>query len=333
MHTVPNLGEVGGEVVWARRFDRTDADLFSLQDEIAAATVAQIDPELLLREAHRASACQPLDPTAYDLMLRAIPALYRMEEDGFRAAGALLEAAIARDPGYAPACAWLAYWHVFLVGQGWAGDIAVSMRCAGELAERAVALDPADARALTIAGHVRSYLDRQLSESIEMHERALALNPNLPLAWVFSGLARAYAGQHDEAIRRIGEARRLSPFDPYGFFFDTALMVPTLMGGHFASVLELARRAVQLNPTLSSTVKGYLCALGHLGPSPEMLSVRGRLLQMEPGFCIRRALARSPLQRDADRALYAEGLRRAGIPEDGEDSGSKPDDDSNTPSF
>jgi DNA-binding SARP family transcriptional activator/tetratricopeptide (TPR) repeat protein len=305
----------GGEVIWARRFDRAKTDLFSLQDEVAAETVAQVDPELLLREAHRATARAPADPTAYDLVLRAIPALYRLEEAGFRAAGGLLAAAIARDDGYAPAHAWLAYWHIFLVGQGWAHDIAAAMAAAAESADRAVALDPADARALTIAGHVRSYLDHQLADAIDMHERALALNPNLPLAWAFSGLARAYAGQHDEAIRRINAARRLSPFDPHGFFFDTALMVPTLLRGDFEQTVELGRRAVHLNPALSSTLKGYLSALGHLGPSAEMLSVRARLLQAEPGFCVHRALARSPMMMEADRDLYATGLRRAGLPE------------------
>jgi DNA-binding SARP family transcriptional activator len=318
MNSVPGaqrMAAEGGEVVWARRFDRADGDLFSLQDEVAAETVAQIDPELLLREAHRATARPPNDPTAYELMLRAVPALYRLEEAGFRAAGVLLQAATARDPRYAPAWAWLAYWHVFLVGQGWAADPADAMAAAGNCAERAVTLAPSDARALTIAGHVRAFLDHQLADAIELHERALELNPNLPLAWVFCGLALAYAGRHDEAIQRIEEGRRLSPFDPHGFFFDTALMVPTLMRRQFDAVVELGRRAAHLNPTLSTTLKGYLSALGHLGPSAEMLSIRARLLELEPGFCVQRALARSPLQREADRALYADGLRRAGLPE------------------
>ncbi len=317
MHSAQSVDgkDVGGEVVWARRFDRAFADLFSLQDEVAAETVAQVDPELLLREAHRATALPPSDPSAYELMLRAIPALYRLEERGFKAAEGLLEAAIARDRNYAPAYAWLAYWHLFLIGQGWASDVAASMSRAGDLADQAVALDPSDARALTIAGHIRSYLDHQMEDAIKMHERALALNPNLPLVWAFSGLAHAYIGRHDEAIRRIGQARRLSPFDPHGFFFDTALMVPTLMQGQFEMVVELGRRATHLNPTLVSTLKGYLCALGHIGPSSELLAIRAKLLQGEPGFSIRQALARTPLQTEHDRALYAAGLRRAGIPE------------------
>jgi hypothetical protein len=44
--------------------------------------------------------------------------------------------------------------------------------------------------------------------------------------------------------------------------------------------------------------------------------VLARLLELEPGFSVKRALERSPMARLADQKLYAEGLRRAGLPED-----------------
>ncbi len=47
------------QIVWARRFDRETNDLLSLQDEIAAEVVAQIDPEILLIEAKRSSSRGP----------------------------------------------------------------------------------------------------------------------------------------------------------------------------------------------------------------------------------------------------------------------------------
>ena len=304
-----------GEVIWASRFDRAAGDILTLQDEIAAETAAQIDPELLLREGRRVASQPPRDARAYDLLLRAIPAVYRLEEAEFRAAGEALAAAAALDPDYASVHAWWAFWHLSLLGQGWASDAVAAMARAGQLADRAVALDPSDARALTIAGHVRAFLHRQLDEAIQLHERALSLNPNLSLAWVFSGMAQSYAGHHEEAIRRIHRARRLSPFDPYSFVFDMALMIPHLARGEYEMVVELGRRATGLNPALSSTQKGYLAALGHLGRTEEQEMVRERLLRLEPGFSVREALLRSPLVREQDRRRYAEGLRLAGLPE------------------
>ena len=156
-------------IVWARRFDREASDLLSLQDEIAAEVVAQIDPEILLIEARHTAAHPPVDATAYDLLLRAIPLMSRMDREPYLQAGDYLAQAIALEPDYAAAHAWYAYWHIFLVGQAWADDPPAVMRRASELAERAIILDPYDARALTIAGHVRAFLHRQPREAAALH--------------------------------------------------------------------------------------------------------------------------------------------------------------------
>lgn len=304
---------VTGEVVWAGRFERDAADLFAMQDEIAAETVARIDPALLLREGMRAGQSAPSDANAYDLMLRAIPAIYRLEETSFRAAGEALARAVALDPHFAAASAWWACWHIFLVGQGWTDAREAAMRRAGELAERAVALDPACARALTIAGHVQAFLHGDVPAAQALHDRALRLNPNLPLAWVFSGLAESYAGHHAEAIRRIGQAQKLSPFDPHGFFFDGAQMIPHLLLGEYDIVVDIGRRAIALNPNLSSTYKAHLSALGHLGRTSEAAAALARLRLLDPGFTLTEAARRTTLRREEDNARYLEGLRLGGL--------------------
>ena len=98
-------------------------------------------------------------PTAYDLMLRAIPLIGRMERGPFMQAGEYLAHAIELEPDYAAAHAWYAYWHIFLVGQGWADDPRhddgtgrASWRNGRSCSTRST---PA---ALTIAGHVRAFL-------------------------------------------------------------------------------------------------------------------------------------------------------------------------------
>jgi TolB-like protein len=304
----------GGEVVWTERFDHEQMDCLTLQDDVAAKTAAQLDPVLMQREAVRAASRPANSLMAYDLVLRSVPAIYRLEEVSFRAAGAALTEAVALDPDYAAAHAWLAWWHVFLQGQGWASDPATAMARAGELAERAMLLDPSEARGFTIAAHVRAYIYRETSAAIELHERALGLNPNLPLAWALSGLAFTYAGHYDEAIRRICRARALSPFDPQSVFFDMALMIPHLQRGEYETVVELGRQAQALNPSLTATYKLALAALGHLSRLREAAVVRARLLQLDPRFSVSEALARSPMQPE-DNAIYGQGLRLAGLPE------------------
>jgi DNA-binding SARP family transcriptional activator/TolB-like protein len=303
-----------GAVIWAHRFDRQMTDILAMQDEIAAETVAQIDPELLLLEGDRASSLpHSPDPAAYELMLRAIPPIYRLEQTGFLAAGKMLQEAIAIDPGHAASHAWLAYWHMFLVGQGWADDPIMAAAQGGLLADRAVTLDPGDARGLTMSGHVRAFLGKRPEEGIALHQRALSLNPNLPMAWAFCGQAHSYLGRHDEAIECVNQAQRLSPFDPHGFFFDTVLMMPHLLKHDHEAALRAGRRAVELNPGFSSSYKGLLSVLGHLGRYAEAAELLVRLLILEPRFTLDDAISRSPMQLPDDVSHYAEGLRRAGL--------------------
>ena len=305
---------LGGEVIWANRFDRETTDSLTIQDEVGAAIVAQIDPALLIREGDRVGRHNP-GATPAELVLQAVPAIYRLDRAAFHAAGELLETALRADPGLAVGHAWYAYWHLFLVGQGWASDPEAAANRAAALADTAVALDPCDARAVTLAGHVRGYLMKRVAEADRMHDRALALNPNLALAWCFSGLTRCYLGDHETAIARARQAVVLSPSDPHLFFFETVVMIPHLLRGEYEAAAAAGRSAIELNPWFSSSFKGYLSVLGFLGREREAADVRARLLKLEPGFTVQDAIRRAPIVRPEDIAHYAKGLRLAGLPE------------------
>ncbi len=305
----------GNQMVWSQRFDRSASDLLTLQDEVAAEVVAQIDPEILLIEAQRVTSRPSHDANAYDLVLRAMPLISRLDKPMFMEAGELLRRAIETEPDYAAAHAWFAYWQMFLVGQGWADHPAEVMAEAGRLAERAITLDPADAKALTIAGHVRAFLHHRLREAIALHERALMLNPNLAMAWNLSGVAFAYLGDLTEAERRVARYKQLSPFDPQAYFYDTARIIIALLKRQHEQAVEIGREVSQMNPAFSAACKPYLAALGHLGQKQEAEAVRARLLEIEPEFSIARFTQASPFERAEDREHFVRGLRLAGIRE------------------
>jgi adenylate cyclase len=90
-------------------------------------------------------------------------------------------------------------------------------------------------------------------------------------------------------------------------------MIPHLLLGHFERVVEIGRRAIALNPGLSTTYKAYLSALGHLGRAEEAAAARARLAELDPGFTLGEAEARTTLRRAEDNALYLEGLRLGGL--------------------
>jgi hypothetical protein len=90
-----------------------------------------------------------------------------------------------------------------------------------------------------------------------------------------------------------------------------ALSLPYLLTGQYGMAAQCGRRALELHPGLSSTLKSLLSALGHLGADAETATIRQRLLELEPGFTVQEAIARSPFTRQEDLACFADGPERS----------------------
>ena len=176
-------------------------------------------------------------------------------------------------------------------------------------------LDSQDAKALTIAGHVRAFLHHRWREGLSLHDRALMVNPNLAMAWAMSGAVFVYMGDVAEAERRMTRYKKLSPLDPHAFFYDTVFIMIALLQRDFEKAVTVGRAVSELNLSFSSSCRFYLSALGHLGRQEEIEVVRDRLLLLEPEFSIGRFIEGSVFERVGDRDVVAEGLRLAGIPE------------------
>lgn len=302
-----------GVVCWSSHFDYEHDDMFHIQQDVAALVAAGLEPELPTISGERMRRTGNVDEGAYVLLLRAISLIHLLDRRSFNEAGGLLSRVIELEPDYSSAYSWLALWHVFLVGQGWARDPRASIARAGEVAEHAVMLDPNDARGLTIAGHVRAFLNRRLDEALPLHERALAINPSLPLAWHLSGVAQAYKGNLDEARRRIEHCRRLAPRDPHSFFADGAAIIVELLSRQHEIAADIGRKVTQLHPRFSAAYKPYLAALGHLGEEREASVVHRRLLQLEPDFNLKTFRMNAPFARREHMEHYSAGLTLAGV--------------------
>jgi len=277
--------------------------------------VAQVDPELLRLESRRAASVPLNEASPWDLMLRSLPGMSRSDRQQFMESGHSLRRAIEQQPDLAPAHTWLAYWYNFLVEHGWVEDYADSAETASRHAERGITLDPQNARCFTVAGHIRAALERRLPEALSLHERALALNPSLAMAWALSGFAHLWAGNLEEADDRLQRYRQLSPADPFAFQYDVGFSLLAFVRGEYERAAEYGRAVNELNPDYAPGCKAYLAALGQLGRASEAAVVRRRLLAFEPQFSVDRFMRSSPFEDRREAARMGEGLRLAGIPE------------------
>lgn len=303
----------GGAIVWSSVIAPEETSPAAFAAEVAAQACARLEHELLLLEAERATQRPLAESSAQEMVLRVVPDLYRLEREPFERAGRLLAAATRRDPRLASAQAWLAYWNVLLVGQGWAPAERDALAAAGQAAEQAILLDPRDARGLAVAGHVRGFLHHQVPEALALTRQALEINPALPAAWGFSGMAHAYAGELETGRRHLRRALALLPRNPHAFFAEAGLATVEMLLGHHETATEIGRAVLQIQPRFTAALRAQIAALGHLGRAEEARPLVRALLELDPGFTIARFRSAAPYVRRRDLDHFLRGLRLAGI--------------------
>ena len=304
----------GNRVVWSARFERSEGDLLTLQDEVAASAAARLAAQIALLEAARAT--RRSDGSSYETMLRALPLLLRMDRTSMEQAGVLLHRAISLDPENARSHSLLAFWQALMCRQDWGANRLSAVTEASRQAKLAIALAPQDAYALTVGGLVRTSLHRLPREGLALHRRALELNPNLAMAWALAGNAAACLGDLDQAEARMRRYKELTPLHPVAFFLDDTLATIALLRRDHETAVRIGREVCEMNPGLAAPYETYLCALGHLGRTAEAEAVRERLRSISPGFTLARFRETCPFAHAADREHFLAGLRRGGVTEE-----------------
>jgi DNA-binding SARP family transcriptional activator/tetratricopeptide (TPR) repeat protein len=303
-----------GEVFWSQRIVRKASSGSLVEADFASVLAPQIAAEILRQQSLILENCPEGELNVCELVLRASRSVQRLDRPSLSQADRLLSEAIKRDPRHPSLLAWSAYVHLLQLGQGWFSDIAGPQRHIGELVERGLSLNPQTASTLAIAGHILAFTQNRLEEGLSLQERALAKNPNLPSAWLFSGLAHTYAGEHKEAINRLERAKALSPSDQQAYFIDMGLGFSYLLDGDAGKALTASRSAIRQNPNFSSSFKVGVSASGYTDPGRGDPALLQGLLQLEPALTVQRVLSRNPLTRRADQARLCDGLRLAGLP-------------------
>jgi TolB-like protein len=200
-----------GAHLWADRFEGPVADIFDLQDQLTASVIGAIAPKLEQAEIARAKRKPTKSLDAYDYYLRGLSAVHAWREDTNREALAMFGKAIERDPAFAAAYGFAARCNSQRKACGWPSDRERDVAEVRRLAALALKHGPDDAVALSTSGIALAFVAGEISEGGALLKRALALNPNLAMTWLFSGWAELWNGVPEAALEKIGTAMRLSP--------------------------------------------------------------------------------------------------------------------------
>jgi len=302
---------VTGSHLWAEHFDRDLKDVFAVQDEITQAVVAAIEPQLYAAEHFRSARKTPDNMDAWDLVMRALQHYWRVTRQDNLVAQALLEKAIAVDPGYGHALSLLAACHTFAAHMGWQ-EMETTVPVAERAALAAIRADSEDAWAHYALASVYLF-DRRFEDSIAEFELALQLNPNFSPARGLYGVTLSYRGRWEEGDAAAREALRFSPRDPFAAIYCGVAAYCQYVGKNYDEAIRLCREALRERSDFVGAHRVLTASLGMSGETEQARAAREALLRVQPGFSLACLSSQMPFEREMDRAHYLEGFRRAGL--------------------
>ena len=256
-----------GGHIWAERFDKPLANLFSLQDEIVASLASQLDVELMANEARRAE--RTPNPDSMDLYFQGMSWFNkgRYAENMPEARG-LFERALALDPGNLDALLGTAAVDL-QVAAGYQTDDRPGRFAAVEATlTKVLSQSPNNALAHYLMCRVLVQSKRG-AQGIAECERALALNPNLATAHAQIGLAKVFDGHPEETESHELE---LNPNYATGRFNLAATLVEL---GRIDEARAEAQTGLALNPGF--TIRRYRD--GAQSDNPVFLKRREQIIE------------------------------------------------------
>jgi adenylate cyclase len=303
-----------GAALWFAKLDERFADLFEVQDRLSEMIVRQVAPHLHAAEMNRVRIKRPDSLEAYEFFLHAQENMHNSSRAVFETSEALFDAAIAKDPHYAAALAWRAYWHVLRVGQGWSPDTAHDATQADHFARAAIECNSMEPMALAVHGQVASYLYKDFDLAFRRFEAALQINANAAPAWMWSAAARVWMGDGPRAIEEINKAMALSPYDPLMYAYNAYAGMAYLVDGQCERAIECALRSLRENRTYTAAHRLLVIALVLARRENEAGASARRLLELEPGLTVEGFRRRYPGSASPHADVFCDALARAGIP-------------------
>jgi TolB-like protein len=301
-----------GSIIRSDLYDGDTTELFALQDRIALQVVTAIAPQVRQHELSRALRKPPASLTDYDLVLRALDHLHRLDHASFDEAQALLRQVITTRPNYALAHTTTAWLHVLRIAQGWSRNIAADSEAAALAAATAIEHDRNDALAMAIRGFVLAYTRQDFAPARQLLDQAVATSPSCALAWTYGAALRCWMDAAREAVEWARHGLRLAPHEPFTFLHEHILSQALYGSDEFDEAVAWARRSIVSNPRHSPNWRVLAASLVALGRQDEAEEATRRMRELEPEFSLGTLAARTPLQ-GATRDLFIERLQQAGL--------------------
>jgi adenylate cyclase len=308
--TAQLIDAVNGHHLWAERFDRDLKDIFALQDEIAMKVLTALEVKLVGGQASLFISRGTDNLEAYLTVLQGREFHERSNRENNFMARQKFEEALALDPNYAAAFNLLARTHFMDVWLGSSKSPKASLMTAIDLTQKAIVLDDSLADSHALLGYLYT-LTRQHDKAIAQGERAVELDPNSSLAYLWLGTSLNYIGRNEEAVAMIEKAIRHNPMPPSSWFVFLGSALSN--AGRYDEAVTASRKAVELSPNniFAQLALVLSCNLG--SRDEEAHSAAAEVLRLQPNFSVDNFAKRMPYKDPADTQRIVKAWRKAGL--------------------
>lgn len=295
-----------GRTIWGENYDRDIGDIFAIQDEVTEAIAAATAVLIEAQERQRMAQAAPADLAAYGYVLRGQQYILRYTRQDNREAQTLYERALSRDQNYARATAALSRTLNIDWRYCWAKDSEHALDTALSYAQKAVELDPTDARGFGELGFVHLYR-KEHDAAINSYQRALTLNPNDADLLSDYADALAHSGDNEAAIGNLQQAMRLNPYFPDQYLWH--------LGGAYYNLKQYDAVIDTLTKMNNPTEGQRMLAASYaqLGRMDQAKDMAARHRAAHPNFSLDRWAKVQPDRLEEDTQHLVEGLKKAGF--------------------
>jgi TolB-like protein len=308
------LDAVSGRILWTRQFAGPLESFLGRSAEGVAEIVSAVGRAIADDAIAHVSDRKLVEVEDHRLLLAGVDLMHRPSLRAFAKSRELIEEALRRAPNAAEAHAWHGKWHVLSVFNRWSSDPTQDTQKAVDCTARALDINPESAFALTIDGFAQNNLLRRPDVARARYDEALRRNPNESVAWLLSGALHAFQDEPDVAVAAAEKARRLSPIDPFQYFYDSLSATALLSAGRYEEALGFAESSLRRHDRHISTLRAKIIALHYLDRGAEASAVATEVLRRHPGYTVAGYLRGHPAAEHKIGRMAATALRAAGIP-------------------
>ena len=297
-----------GNHLWAEKYDRELADVFALQDDIATRVIGSVGPQILVTEAARIQRKPPQSIDAQDLVMRALPHMWRLNGWEQVRAQEQLQRAITLDPDYVHAHSLLGWVYLTMFDLDTHGPIGEFTNKALAAGTRAITLDNEDPWSYLVVGLGHARQGRS-NLALSHLTKSVELSPGFALGHAGLGYALAVGGQPERGLQSVEQAHRLSRRDPFVANYAPVVRYTALFAlKRYEETVAVCRAMVASHPKHVGAWRLLTTSLGLIGKIDEAREALVHALTLQAD------LSNDEVYSDpADRARVVEGLRKAGL--------------------